>query len=121
MVKIYVKLLLFVTELWAVNSACERLPAEWERRVQTVSGAVSGVFKSARLGADRGAFLCSTCKTQVSQKQNSAVIFGATPGTLTSFSWGALPFHVHCSLVFKCWSLESKTVREATSLLAATK
>lgn len=40
------------------------------------------------------------------ERLNSAVIFGSTRGIPAFFSWGELPYHIHCWLVSKHWSSE---------------
>lgn len=40
------------------------------------------------------------------ERLNSAVIFGSTQGIPAFFSWGELPYHIHCWFVLKRWSLE---------------
>lgn len=114
MVKSNVKLLLFVTALWTVKPGGKKDNLQGGRGrciyctylcklYNTVS---EDVFKAARWGADHRA--CPRCKPGFAsgERLNSAVIFGSILGISAFFSWGKLPYHIHCWLVSKRWSLE---------------
>lgn len=44
------------------------------------------------------------------ERLNSAVIFGSKRGIPAFFSWGELPYHIHCWLVSERWSSEKDLI-----------